>query len=112
MLPLRSGGQLDGLIGFIAGILLEGLQPLLRIRVLPRIVRNELSIQLPGAGTDSQIATALAIRELVFAVIFNEIVIPLPEVLVYTRLGPKKIKREAYAGRTSAQRRCQRPNVD
>jgi hypothetical protein len=46
---------------------------------------------------DSQIATALAVRELIFVVIFNLSFISQPLLLVYTRLGPNN-----FPGRTES----------
>jgi hypothetical protein len=51
---------------------------------------HELSFQFPGVGAYSQIATALAVRELVFVLVLVYGVHFSALVLVYTRPGPKK----------------------
>jgi hypothetical protein len=48
-----------------------------------------LSLQFPSVGADSPIATALAVRVLVLAVIFNEVAHFSDCFVVYTRPGPK-----------------------
>ena len=48
-------------MGFIAGILLERVQPIPRL--LLRILQIKLSLELNSPWADSQIARALAIRE-------------------------------------------------
>jgi hypothetical protein len=52
-------------------------------------VHIELGLWFCDARVDSQIATALAVRELILGAIFNDVFIFLPLTLVYTRLGPK-----------------------
>ena len=51
---------------------------------------HELSVQFPGVRAHSQIATVLAVRELVFILVLNYGVHFSAQVLVYTRPGPNK----------------------
>jgi hypothetical protein len=50
-------------------------------------------LKFPSVRADSQIATALAVRELVFVLVLNYGVHFSALVLVYTRPGPKKFSR-------------------
>ena len=51
---------------------------------------HELNLQIHSVRADSQIATVLAVRELVFILVLNYGVHFPAQVLVYTRPGPKK----------------------
>jgi len=49
---------------------------------------HQLSLDVPGVVVDLQIATLLALRELLFAANFNDVVHFPVVVFVYTRCGP------------------------
>ena len=49
---------------------------------------HQLSLHVPGVGANLQIATVLALRELLFVVNFNDVVHFLVVRVVYTRIEP------------------------
>jgi hypothetical protein len=49
---------------------------------------DELSLHVPGVGANLQIATVLALRELLFVANFNDVVHFLVVHVVYTRIEP------------------------
>jgi hypothetical protein len=70
-------------------------------------VHTEPGLRLHDVRVDSQIATALAFRELILVALLNDVVHFLPLILVYTKLGPKIITK----GHTSAQQHCPIPKL-
>jgi hypothetical protein len=95
--------QFDPTVELVVGILTQGFEAIARFCGFAQTLRIGWVLLFRSVRLDSQIAKAPAIRELIFAAVFNEVVHLLTDSICIYKYCANKISPEADEWPTSAQ---------